>query len=151
MENIEIDTQTFSKDVVVSELPSVSRTCSDRSKIRIACKGLSSCRLEKVSEWKQPLTDNTSRAHKNITSFVIKIKEGGEHDIEALSAHRIGKDSTASGVANIIETMIRNLKKWLDRWGEAIEDSFPKYQYGVPSSNALCLGKLQGKFATSIA
>ena len=85
----------------------------------------------------------------NMPSFVLKIKEGDEHNIVVLSAHYIGKDGIASGVTNSNETIISNIKKLLDRRREVIEDSFPEHQHGMLSSNELHSVKIQEKFVTS--
>ena len=84
VDNIATDAQAFAKDIVVNDLPSVLLVRICRRKIIIACEGLSACRLENASEWKQAFTDDASRAQTNITLFVLNIKEGSENNVVVL-------------------------------------------------------------------
>ena len=86
-ENMAINAKSFDKNVIITLLPRTSCIYTCSIKIRISCEGIAVCILAKASEWKQLFTDDTSKSQTSTASLVLKIKEGKEYNIVALSAH----------------------------------------------------------------
>ena len=141
-DNIAMHAHSLGPNAVIQELP--SETCIKRCRgtLRILCESCSACRLGKSSTWKQLHTNDTSRRQTCITSLVVLIKEGGEDVNFVTNVHCVAKAYTTDRILLEIEDVIDRAEKWVERLKQDIEVRYPAYQYRIPATDDLNLGKL---------